>query len=215
MAAVGEAPEANNAGRDVERVTISEAATLLNVHPNTVRNRVKAEIYRAEKVVTERGPTWMIDRDSLTTNTPPNDSQQLVGRVPAEALTMLAREIVRESGLQRDPQTEARRDGLKTYVDALKHFGTLSGAAAVGVAALHKSLDLAVVGTVVSLVTLGLSFVIALAGVVFLTSFLADWDRFVSQKSVRFGYWVTLASGVLLFAGVLGFMLNAWAWDLR
>ena len=54
--------------RDVRgsgRVTITEAATLLGVHPNTVRGRVKAGIYDAEKVATEHGLTWMIDRDSL------------------------------------------------------------------------------------------------------------------------------------------------------
>jgi DNA-directed RNA polymerase specialized sigma24 family protein len=33
----------------VERVTIAEAAALLGCHPNTVRNRVKAGMYRAEK----------------------------------------------------------------------------------------------------------------------------------------------------------------------
>jgi hypothetical protein len=90
MPNVGEAPEANNTGREVERVTISEAATLLNVHPNTVRNRVKAGIYRAEKCITERGPTWMIDRDSLTTNTLANDSQQLLNRVREETFKQSA-----------------------------------------------------------------------------------------------------------------------------
>jgi hypothetical protein len=90
MPNVGEAPEANNTGREVERVTISEAATLLNVHPNTVRNRVEAGIYRAEKCITERGPTWMIDRDSLTTNTLANDSQQLLNRVREETFKQSA-----------------------------------------------------------------------------------------------------------------------------
>jgi excisionase family DNA binding protein len=79
------------------RLTVREAATLLGVHPNTVRNRIKDGSLEAEKVLTERGPTWMIDPDSLTTNTPPSASQQLVGRVPEEALTFLAREIVREA----------------------------------------------------------------------------------------------------------------------
>jgi hypothetical protein len=53
MGSVGERPDANNAGRVEGRVTIAEAATLLGVHPNTVRSRVKAKMYRAEKVVTE------------------------------------------------------------------------------------------------------------------------------------------------------------------
>ncbi len=47
----GGAPDAKYAGREVERVTIAEAAAMLGVHPNTVRNRLKAEVYRAGKVV--------------------------------------------------------------------------------------------------------------------------------------------------------------------
>jgi hypothetical protein len=58
---------ADNAGRAIERVTIAEAAALLGCHPNTVRNRVMAGMYRAEKFHTESGPTWMIERESLTT----------------------------------------------------------------------------------------------------------------------------------------------------
>ena len=36
--------------RPPNRVTIAEAATLLGVHPNTVRNRVRDGTYKAEKV---------------------------------------------------------------------------------------------------------------------------------------------------------------------
>ena len=67
---------ADNAGRAIERVTIAEAAALLGCHPNTVRYRVKAGMYRAEKIDTKRGATWMIERDSLTTG----DSQEVLGR---------------------------------------------------------------------------------------------------------------------------------------
>jgi len=67
---------ADNAGRAIERVTITEAAALLGRHPNTVRSRVKAGMYRAEKVHTENGSTWMIERDSLSTG----DSQKVSGR---------------------------------------------------------------------------------------------------------------------------------------
>jgi hypothetical protein len=128
MASVGEAPEANNAGRGGERVTISEAATLLKVHPNTVRNRVRAGIYRAEKVLTERGPTWMIDRDSLTTNTPTNDSQQLVSQRSMDFAQELIRPFVNELGEVREQlgaerarreQAERERDELRRELEQL------------------------------------------------------------------------------------------------
>jgi transcriptional regulator with XRE-family HTH domain len=67
----------DNTGRTFERVTIVEAAAQLGCHPNTVRYRVMAGMYRAEKVPTENGPTWMIERDSLTTG----DSKEVSGRV--------------------------------------------------------------------------------------------------------------------------------------
>jgi len=67
---------ADNAGRAIERVTIAEAAALLGCHPNTVRYRVLAGMYRAEKVDTKSGPTWMIERESLTTGT----FQEISGR---------------------------------------------------------------------------------------------------------------------------------------
>lgn len=151
-ALVGERQDANNTGRVRERVTIREAATLLGVHPNTIRNRVRAGIYSAEKVHTERGETWLIDRNSLTTNAPPGDSQQLVGRVPEEALTMLARAIVREAGLSRDPEQEAAKERHQQFieggrahwrsqVDFFKHMTVISGASIVGVTALREALD--------------------------------------------------------------------------
>ena len=121
-------PEANNAGRGVDRVTISEAATLLNVHPNTVRNRVRAGIYRAEKVLTERGPTWMIDRDSLTTNTPTNDTQQLVSQRAVDFAQELIRPFVNELGEVREQlgaerarreQAERERDELRRELEQL------------------------------------------------------------------------------------------------
>ena len=43
-------------------LTRSEAEPLIGVHSNTtLRNRIKADVYRGEKVATERGETWMID----------------------------------------------------------------------------------------------------------------------------------------------------------
>src|SRR5919202_3597754 len=46
-------------------VTIEEAAALLGVHRNTVRNRIKAGRYKAHKVVTPQGETYAIERASL------------------------------------------------------------------------------------------------------------------------------------------------------
>ena len=66
---------AENTGRAIERVTIAEAAALLGCHPNTVRSRLKAGMYRAEKIDTENGLTWMIERESLTTG----DSREVSG----------------------------------------------------------------------------------------------------------------------------------------
>jgi hypothetical protein len=102
---VGEDQPNNNAGRAVERVTIAQAAAVLGCHPNTVRSRVKAGMYRAEKFHTENGPTWMIERDSLTNNAPTSASQQAVSGVPVaqqEAIQELARSIVREAGISRE-----------------------------------------------------------------------------------------------------------------
>jgi excisionase family DNA binding protein len=63
-----------------DTLTISEAATFLGVHKNTVRNRIKDGTYEADQVHTERGPTYFIKRESilntLTTNTLSSASQE-------------------------------------------------------------------------------------------------------------------------------------------
>jgi hypothetical protein len=59
-----------------DRVTIREASTLLGVHPNTVRKRVKDGVYEAERISTEHGFTWMIHRNTLL-NTPPTEDTQI------------------------------------------------------------------------------------------------------------------------------------------
>lgn len=75
---------------------------MLGCHPNTVRSRVKAGMYRAEKFHTENGPTWMIERGSLINNAPTSARQQAVSGVPVAhqvAIQELAKAIVREAGL--------------------------------------------------------------------------------------------------------------------
>jgi hypothetical protein len=119
-------------------ITIREAATLLGVHPNTVRNRVKAEVYSAEKVLTERGETWMIDRASLIPSALPSDSQQAVGRASAltqGALQKLAREIVREAGIAQGPEHWARLEASKLWIETAKAQLLLSAGSLVGMAA--------------------------------------------------------------------------------
>jgi len=46
-------------------VTIAEAAKLLGVHPNTVRNRIKTGLLPAEKMLTPNGDAYMIPRTSI------------------------------------------------------------------------------------------------------------------------------------------------------
>lgn len=104
-------------------MTAHEAAALLGVHYNTIRTRIKAGMYRAEKVNTENGPTWMIERDSLTNHAPTSDRQQAVSGVPAaqqEAIQELARAIVREAGIAKDPEAEAKLEGNKLAMEAAK-----------------------------------------------------------------------------------------------
>ena len=94
--------DAHRVGRGGDRLTIAEAATLLGVHKNTVRNRIKDGTYKAEKVITERGETYLIDRKSLltnlTTNTLSSASQQLVNPAPMEFVQELLRPFVSELG---------------------------------------------------------------------------------------------------------------------
>jgi excisionase family DNA binding protein len=97
---------AHSVGRDRERLTIAEAATLLGVHKNTVRNRIKNGSYRAEMVQTERGPTYLIERESLLTNLTANTlssaSQELVSQSAMEFVQELLRPFVSELGQVRE-----------------------------------------------------------------------------------------------------------------
>ena len=49
----------------IETVTIAEAAALVGVDRNKVRNRIKAGRYKAHKLITAQGETYAIERDSL------------------------------------------------------------------------------------------------------------------------------------------------------
>jgi len=118
------------------RVTITEAATLLGVHPNTVRGRVKAGAYDAEKVATEHGLTWMIDPDSLVNEPLPRDSQVTPSQevnpnavTPMEMVQDLLRPFVEDLGRVREElgaervrreQAERERDELRRQLEALQ-----------------------------------------------------------------------------------------------
>jgi hypothetical protein len=121
--------------RGIDRVTITEAATLLGVHPNTVRGRVKAGIYDAEKISTEHGLTWMIHRDSLINAPLPRDSQHdpsqvvnIEGATPTELVQDLLRPFVEDLGRVREQlgaervlreQAVRERDELRSQLEAL------------------------------------------------------------------------------------------------
>lgn len=127
--------EVNRDVRGTGRVTITQAATLLGVHPNTVRGRVKAGVYDAEKVATEHGLTWMIDHDSLVNNPLPKGSQQTPSQVvnpqdvtPLEIVQDLLRPFVEDLGRVREElgaervlreQAERERDELAARLEAL------------------------------------------------------------------------------------------------
>jgi hypothetical protein len=128
--------DANKVGRPPNRVTITEAAALLGVHPNTVRNRVRGGVYDAEKVSTEHGVTWMIDHDSLVNTPLPRASQQtpsqmvnLEGAHPVEVVQELLRPFVEDLGRVREElgaererreQAERERDELAARLASLE-----------------------------------------------------------------------------------------------
>jgi excisionase family DNA binding protein len=106
MRCVGEGRDTDNIGRGGDRLTIAEAADLLGVHKNTVRNRIKNGSYRAEIVQTERGPTYLIERESLLTNLSANTlsraPQVLGGHQAMEFVQELLRPFVSELGETRE-----------------------------------------------------------------------------------------------------------------
>ena len=125
--------DAYSVGRGKDRLTITEAATLLGVHKNTVRNRIKNGSYRVEMVQTERGPTYLIERESLLTNLSTNAlsgaSQELVNPQAMEFVQELLRPFVSELGEVREELgaerlrrqiAEERTAALEAELEALR-----------------------------------------------------------------------------------------------
>jgi excisionase family DNA binding protein len=125
--------DAHSVGRGQDRLTIAEAATLLGVHKNTVRNRIKNGSYQAELVQTERGPTYLIERESLLTNLSTNTlssaSQELVSQPAMEFVQELLRPFVSELGEVREElgaervrreQAEERVASLEVELEAFR-----------------------------------------------------------------------------------------------
>jgi excisionase family DNA binding protein len=118
--------DAHSVGRGTDRLTIAEAATLLGVHKNTVRNRIKNGSYRAEIVQTERGPTYLIERESLLTNLATNTlssaSQEVVSPQAMEFVQELLRPFVSELGEVREElgTERARRQMAEERAAALE-----------------------------------------------------------------------------------------------
>jgi excisionase family DNA binding protein len=112
--------DAHSVSRGRDRLTIAEAAALLGVHKNTVRNRIKNGSYRAEMIQTERGPTYLIERESLLTNLSTNTlssaSQELVSAQAMEFVQELLRPFVSELGEIREElgAERARREMAET-----------------------------------------------------------------------------------------------------
>ena len=91
-----------------------------------MRNRIKNGPYKAELVQTERGPTYLIERDSLltnlTTNTLSSASQEVVSPQAMEFVQELLRPFVSELGEVREElgAERARRQMAEQRAAALE-----------------------------------------------------------------------------------------------
>ena len=106
-----------------DALTIRQAAALLNCHPNTVRNRIKSGAYRADKVITEYGETYLIPRSELSEASTANSlvssppSQNPLQPLPdvREAMQAMLEPFVRELGEVREElgRERERRERLQ------------------------------------------------------------------------------------------------------
>jgi excisionase family DNA binding protein len=112
-----------------EALTIRQAATLLGVHPNTIRNRIKVGTYKADKVQTEHGENYLIPRSELS---PPSTNNVMVDPtqpqpVPSplpdvrEAMRAMLEPFVEELGTVREElgRERERREQAERRVEDL------------------------------------------------------------------------------------------------
>ena len=114
-----------------DALTIRQAAALLGVHHNTVRNRIKAGTYRAEKAVTENGETYLIPRSELSrasntnnvvTPTPTQAPSQPLPDV-REAMRAMLEPFVKELGEVREELGRERQRRQHSEEQAPSHRG--------------------------------------------------------------------------------------------
>ncbi len=109
-----------------DTLTIRQAAALLSVHPNTVRNRIKAGVYSADKVYTEHGETFLIPRSELVQEAPPNSIPSPSHSQPLpdvrEAMHALLEPFVRELGDVREElgRERERREAAERLAEDLE-----------------------------------------------------------------------------------------------
>jgi hypothetical protein len=169
----------------------------------------------------------MIERDSLVNNPTPSTGQQVVAlpnTIPAEHIQELARAIVRETGLVRDPAQEAAeidqqrfieggREHWKAQVNFFQHIATASGAGVVGVTAVIGFMKIDSNLTTITLIVSMLSFLLASSEALFFlylaSSLLArfSWGDVPTREEAPKAltsdyYWERTGAFALFFWGV-------------
>ncbi len=124
----GKIPPVEENRRDA--LTIRQAAALLNCHPNTVRNRIKAGKYEADRIQTEHGETYLIPRSELskasTTNSLVGPTQPHPVPTPLpdvrEAMRAMLEPFVEELGAVREElgREKERREQAERRIEELE-----------------------------------------------------------------------------------------------